>query len=259
MAICVPKSVQWRQEKCQRTDGSACPQIQEIDTSQVHQPSIIDNLKNTPDNFYGGKISDNFANWRRLTSDKWILQQVWGVQVEFQDNRSSIPHKREIVFNSTEDELLKQEISSFIKKGIIQEVEPVEDQVLSNNFLQEKKDGSQRVILNLKFLNKTIDKVHFKTDSLKHAISLIKRGCWFASVDLKDAYFSVEISAEYQKFFRFVFHGKLYEFLALPQGFRDSPRIFNKLLKPALSCLRCWHSLMILSCREIQNRTVRVQ
>ena len=47
------------------------PQIQEIATSQVHQPPpppshphpIIDNLKNTTDNFYEGKISDNFASW----------------------------------------------------------------------------------------------------------------------------------------------------------------------------------------------------
>ena len=100
----------------QRTDGSACPQIQEIDTSQVHQPSIIDNLKNTADNFYGGEISDNVANWRRLTFDKWILELVRGVLVEFQENHSNIPHKREIVFNSTENELVKQEISSFIKK-----------------------------------------------------------------------------------------------------------------------------------------------
>ena len=122
-------------------------------------------MKNTPDNFYGGKISDNFVNWRRLTSDKWILQLVRGVQVEFQENPSNIPHKREIVFNITEDELVKQEISSFLKKGIIQEVEPVEGQVLSNIFLREKKGGSQRVILNLKFLNETIDKVHFNVDA----------------------------------------------------------------------------------------------
>ena len=46
------------------------------------------------------------------------LQQVRDVQVEFQVNPSSIPHKHEIVFNSTEDELVKQEISSFIKKGL---------------------------------------------------------------------------------------------------------------------------------------------
>ena len=59
-------------------------------------------------------------------------------------------------------QLVKQEISSIIKKGIIQEVEPVEGQVLSNIFLREKKDGSQRVNLNLKFLNETIDKYILK-------------------------------------------------------------------------------------------------
>ena len=162
------------------------------------------------------------------------------------------------MFNSTEDELVKQEISSFIKKGIIQEVEPVEGQVLLNIFLRENKDGSQRVILNLKFLDETIDEVHFKMDSLKHAISLIKRGCWFTSVDLKDVYFSVKISPEYQKFFRFVFDGKLYEFLALPQGFRDSPRIFTKLLKPALSCLRCLGHTVLAFIDDVGNMSGRV-
>ena len=89
------------------------------------------------------------------------MLQVQGVQVEFQENPSNIPHKREIVFNSMDDELVKQKIFSFIK-GIILEVEPVEGQIFSSNFLQEKKDGSHRVILNLKYLNQTIDKVHLK-------------------------------------------------------------------------------------------------
>ena len=73
----------------------------------------------------------------------------------------NIPHKRKIVFNSTDDELVKQN-NFHLLKGIILEVEPVEGQIFSNNFLQEKKDGSQRVILNLKYLNETIDKVHLK-------------------------------------------------------------------------------------------------
>ena len=34
--------------------------------------------------------------------------------------------------------------------------------MLSNNFLRKKKDGSQRVSLNLKFLNETIDKYNLK-------------------------------------------------------------------------------------------------
>ena len=81
--------------------------------------------------------------------------------------------------------------------------------MLSNNFLRKKKDGSQRVILNLKFLNETIDKYNFENFS---RISKILSVC---------------------------FHGEMYEFLALPQGFRDTPSIFTELLKPALSCLRC--------------------
>ena len=67
------------------------------------------------------------------------VQLVRGVQVEFQENPSNISYKREIAFNSTEDELVKQEISSFIKKGIIQEVEPVEGQVLSDIFCERRK------------------------------------------------------------------------------------------------------------------------
>ena len=74
--------------------------------------------------------------------------------------------------------------------------------------------------------------------NLKDAIALMKPGCYFASLDLKDAYYSVKIHPDFTKFFRFYFHGVLYEFLALPQGYRDSPRIFTKILKPILSHLR---------------------
>ena len=90
---------------------------------------------------------------------------------------------------------------------------------MSNIFLREKRDGSQRVILNVKFLNETIDKVHFKMDSLKHAVSLIKCGCWFASVDLKDAYFSVKISPEYQYSFGLFFMGNCMNFWLCRKGF----------------------------------------
>ena len=60
----------------------------------------------------------------------------------------------------------------------------------------------------------------------------VVRECGF-----KRCLFLCKISPEYQKFFRFVFHGTLYEFLALPHGFRDSTRIFTKLLNQF--CLRC--------------------
>ena len=104
--------------------------------------------------------------------------------------------------------------------------------------MREKKDGSYRMILNLKDMNQLIQKTHFKMETLISAISLMKENCYFASLDLKDAYFSVNIRKEHRKFFRFRYKGTLYEFTSLPQGYKESPRIFTKLLKPILGFLR---------------------
>ena len=64
--------------------------------------------------------------------------------------------------------------------------------------------------------------------NLKDAIALMNPGCYFASLDLKDAYYSVKIHPDFTKLFRFYFHGVLYEILALSQGYRDSPGFLQK-------------------------------
>ena len=51
-------------------------------------------------------------------------------------------------------------------------------------------------------------------------------------------------------YFRFVFSNKLIEFKALPQGFRDLPRIFTKILKPVLAHLhKHGHTLIYIDWR----------
>ena len=68
-------------------------------------------------------------------------------------------------------------------------------------FLRPKKDGSHRLILNLKHLNKSIEKVHFMLDSLKAAIFLLKKDCYFAPLDIRDAYYSIPVDESCKKFF----------------------------------------------------------
>ena len=50
-----------------------------------------------------------------------------------------------------------------------------------------------RMILNLKKPNKYIENKHFKTNSLQNVFHMVKPVSWMASVDLKDAYYSVTI------------------------------------------------------------------
>ena len=67
-------------------------------------------------------------------------------------------------------------------------------------------------------------------DTLQSAIRLMKQNCYMASVDLRDAYYSVPIDEEYQKFLRFSWRGKLFQFTCLPNGLSSAPRLFPKIL-----------------------------
>ena len=56
-----------------------------------------------------------------------------------------------------------------------------------------------------------------------------------ASVDLKDAYYSVHVDIKYQKFLKFYWRCKLYT--CLPNGLACAPSVFTKLLTPVYSTL----------------------
>ena len=53
-----------------------------------------------------------------------------------------------------------------------------------------------------------------------------------ASVDLKDAFFTIPINEAYQKYFMFEWLEKNYKFIAMPNGFSDPMRVFTKVSKP---------------------------
>ena len=48
---------------------------------------------------------------------------------------------------------------------------------------------------------------HLKMDILEAAISMMKPGCFMASVDRKDAYYTVPIHPSHQKYLKFCFDG----------------------------------------------------
>jgi Reverse transcriptase (RNA-dependent DNA polymerase) len=70
------------------------------------------------------------------------------------------------------------------------------------------------------------------------AKSLIQTGDWFAKLDLKDAYLTVPVHVDHQKYLRFLWEMEIYQFLCLPFGLSSAPRLFTKILKPAIAYLR---------------------
>ena len=77
-----------------------------------------------------------------------------------------------------------------------------------------------------------------KIETIKSILTLVEPNCYMAKADLKDAYYSVSILPEHQKYPKFYFRGKVYQFTCLPNGLCSGPHKFTKLLKSSLSYLR---------------------
>lgn len=142
------------------------------------------------------------------------------------------------------------DISSHLKKlldkGVIRKCKPVPGQFLSSIFTVPKPDGSTRLILNLKNLNEFVKVEHFKLEDYKMVSNLMAEDCFMSTIDLTDAFYMVNISADDTKFLRFVFLDDLYEFACVPFGLCTAPYIFTKIMKPVLLYLRFYLKIVLV-------------
>ena len=176
-----------------------------------------------------------------MTSDKVILDMVKGCHITFTHNHFPLQLRppQSIKFTDWESSLMDQKINALLQKGVIEEAYHSHGEFLSNVFLRPKKDGSFRMILNLKNLNSHVEYNKFKMDTLQSILKLITPGCYMATIDLKDAYYSVPVAQEHRKYLRFVWRSKLYQYTCFPNGLSSAPRLFTKLMKPCYAHLRC--------------------
>ena len=123
----------------------------------------------------------------------------------------------------------KDEVNKLLEKGVVVECEHEPVEYISPIFLREKTDGTQRLILNLKHLNKYLEYKHFKMQTLQTILNLIQPNCYMATIDLKDAYYSVKIDGNDTCFLKFLCNSKLLKFVVLPNGLSPGPRKFTKL------------------------------
>lgn len=190
------------------------------------------------ESFAPGNIRSCLDVWKSYTSDAEVLEIVSGLKVEFEDPFSIPSLSRVTVSSGDQSSLIKLEVESLLNKGVIVKIDHSPGEILSPIFLTEKSDGSFRMILNLKELNKHIPKRKFKMETLSSILRLVRKNAFMVKLDIKDAYYSVPIDYDHQKFFRFQFEGQVYQYTVLPNGFSPGPRKFTKLLKPIFAKLR---------------------
>ena len=100
---------------------------------------------------------------------------------------------------------LLEEVDSLLQKGAIELVlqEQSKEGFYSRVFVIPKKGGGMRMILNVKPLNKFVNKIRFKMQTINSVLQDLNQGDWVAKVDLKDAYLQIPIHQNHKKFLRF--------------------------------------------------------
>ena len=197
------------------------------------------NLVNTQTNFVDGKTKQYFDSWSKITQDSWILKAICGYEVELGTQPIQCVNPLPIHFADIEKEQNNLEIDRFLRCDIIKPVHKSEqDEFISNIFARPKKDGCIRIILNLKQFNLNMQYHHFKMETLQTAVNLMTQNCFFGSVDISDAYYSIPIKSSDRKYFWFMHNGKKYQFTCLVMGLTTAPRVFTKVLKPVFASLR---------------------
>lgn len=140
--------------------------------------------------------------------------------------------------NIQQEQEMSKAIWELLNKGVVKKCTSQPGQFLSHYFLCTKPNGDKRFILNLKKFNTFVHVPHFKLEDVRTALKLLQPNFFMATVDLKDAYYTVPISKEHRKFLRFKFRSDIFEFGVLPFGLSAAPYVFTKITKPIVTYLR---------------------
>ena len=146
-------------------------------------------------------VSRNYSqHWELLTNDPVILDAIKRYHIEFElDDPIQNKEPHNIRCSSNERNIISMEISKLPSKGVLELTLRSPGDFIPNIFVRPKKDGSYRMILNLKPIYGFVDYHHFKMDTFQKARKLIQPGCFMASLNLKDAYYSIPVHPEHRR------------------------------------------------------------
>ena len=123
--------------------------------------------------FRAGGTRSHLIQWRELTSDKFILQAVTGVALEFDEVPMQRSQPQSLQFAKYEYDVIDKQIDEYLRSGIVQRVDHSQGEFISNVFIRDKKNGAHRLILNLINFNPFITYHHFKMDTIDAVINIM--------------------------------------------------------------------------------------
>ncbi|GBM92192.1 Transposon Ty3-G Gag-Pol polyprotein [Araneus ventricosus] len=128
-------------------------------------------------------------------------------------------------FPFIEKEIIDEKIKQWLKDEIIR---PSTSEYSSPVVLVKKKDGSSRLCIDYRRLNKITVREHFPLPLIDELLDRLQSAIVFTTLDNKNAFFHVDIAPSSKKFTSFVSDIGQYELNKMSFGLTNSPSVFQR-------------------------------
>lgn len=129
--------------------------------------------------------------------------------------------------SQSEKEEINKQIEQWLAEGIVQ---PSLSEYASPVVLVRKKNGSFRLCVDYRLLNKKIVKDRYPLPLIEDQLDLLQGAKVFSTLDLKNGFFHVQMDEHSRKYTAFIVPNGHFEFLRVPFGLCNSPAIFQKFI-----------------------------
>ena len=161
--------------KLQRDKEEENPKVSALNPKSTQHPNSEVSATQNVCIKVAGRLKDFLSEWKLITTDPKILDMVQHCHLEFIELPSQHYNLPPIRLNTREAKSIDNEIQTLWNKGVYEEAHVSQHKVISSIFLRKKKNGSYRMIFNLKRLNECIEYKHFKMESLSLAVQLMRK------------------------------------------------------------------------------------
>ena len=140
------------------------------------------------------------------------------------------------LFQQRSTPVLRNFLAEMLAMGVVEPAKFLRFQ--GRLFSVPKRNGGQRVILDLSRLNRSILCPKFRMFSVPSLRKILPPDAFTVSVDVQDAFWHVPVAPPFRQYLGFILDGKKWRFCAAPFGLSVIPRAFSKLMSSATTALR---------------------